>query len=61
MRVISIESHRQRLGLSLKDVTDEERERWAAGGGVDEPEAGQQDIPNIETPDELSPVESESV
>lgn len=28
MRVISIEADKQRLGLSLKEVTDEERERW---------------------------------
>ncbi len=34
MRIISIESHRQRLGLSLKDVTDEERERWSAEHGT---------------------------
>jgi small subunit ribosomal protein S1 len=34
MRVISIESHRQRLGLSLKDVAAEERERWTAEHGV---------------------------
>lgn len=34
MRVISIESHRQRLGLSLKDVSEEERERWTAEHGT---------------------------
>ncbi len=34
MRIISIESHRQRLGLSLKDVTEEERERWTAEHGT---------------------------
>jgi small subunit ribosomal protein S1 len=34
MRIISIESHRQRLGLSLKDVTDEERARWTAEHGT---------------------------
>ena len=28
MRVISIESDKQRLGLSLKEVTQEEKERW---------------------------------
>jgi small subunit ribosomal protein S1 len=28
MRVISVESDRQRLGLSLKDVTEEEKARW---------------------------------
>jgi small subunit ribosomal protein S1 len=30
MRIISIESHRQRLGLSLKDVSEDERTRWMA-------------------------------
>lgn len=34
MRVISIESHRQRLGLSLKDVTEDERTRWTAEHGT---------------------------
>jgi ribosomal protein S1 len=28
MRVISIEADKQRLGLSLKEVTDEEKQRW---------------------------------
>ncbi|MDL1901588.1 S1 RNA-binding domain-containing protein [Anaerolineae bacterium CFX9] len=30
MRVISIEADKQRLGLSLKEVTEEERDRWLA-------------------------------
>ena len=34
MRIISIESHRQRLGLSLKDVSEEERERWTEEHGT---------------------------
>ncbi len=34
MRIISIESHRQRLGLSLKDVTEDERTRWTAEHGT---------------------------
>jgi small subunit ribosomal protein S1 len=34
MRIISIETERQRLGLSLKDVTDEERAEWEAKHGV---------------------------
>lgn len=34
MRIISIESHRQRLGLSLKDVTEEERDRWTTEHGT---------------------------
>jgi small subunit ribosomal protein S1 len=33
IRIISIESHRQRLGLSLKDVTEEERDRWVQEHG----------------------------
>jgi small subunit ribosomal protein S1 len=42
MRIISIESEKQRLGLSLKDVTDIEREEWnakltEAGNAVAEP------------------------
>jgi small subunit ribosomal protein S1 len=32
MRVISIEPERQRLGLSLKDVTEEEKTRWLERG-----------------------------
>lgn len=34
MRIISIESHRQRLGLSLRDVSEEERERWTEEHGT---------------------------
>ncbi len=34
MRIITIESHRQRLGLSLKDVSAEERERWTEQYGT---------------------------
>jgi ribosomal protein S1 len=34
MRIISIESHRQRLGLSLKDVSEDERERWTEEHGT---------------------------
>jgi small subunit ribosomal protein S1 len=34
MRIISIESHRQRLGLSCKDVTNEDRARWSEEKGV---------------------------
>ena len=34
MRIISIETHRQRLGLSLKDVTQEERTRWTEEYGT---------------------------
>ncbi|MBA3872152.1 MAG: S1 RNA-binding domain-containing protein [Anaerolineae bacterium] len=34
LRVISIEPDRQRLGLSLKEVTQEERERWQEREGI---------------------------
>ncbi|GAB4544270.1 MAG: S1 RNA-binding domain-containing protein [Anaerolineae bacterium] len=34
LRIISIESHRQRLGLSLKDVSAEERLRWSEENDV---------------------------
>ncbi|MFW5772485.1 MAG: S1 RNA-binding domain-containing protein, partial [Phototrophicaceae bacterium] len=34
MRVISIESDKQRLGLSMKEVTGEERDRWAEQNGL---------------------------
>jgi small subunit ribosomal protein S1 len=33
MRVISIEADKQRLGLSLKEVTEEEKARWQASKG----------------------------
>ncbi len=39
MRVISIEPERQRLGLSIKDVTDEEKARHAEKQAAPEPEA----------------------
>jgi small subunit ribosomal protein S1 len=65
MRVISIEPDRQRLGLSLKEVSDEEKAKWqernaalhAAEG--QEPEAElMQDDGGVESPD---PVQLESV
>jgi small subunit ribosomal protein S1 len=34
MRIITIESHRQRLGLSLKDVSEEERKAWEQENNV---------------------------
>src|SRR5258706_10928021 len=37
LRVISIEPDRQRLGLSLKEVTQEERERWQEREGIAAP------------------------
>lgn len=36
MRIISIEADKQRLGLSLKDVSDEERENWQASKAGEE-------------------------
>lgn len=35
MRVISIEADKQRLGLSLKEVTQEEKRRWAEEKGIE--------------------------
>lgn len=37
MRVISIEADKQRLGLSVKEVTLEERRRWADEKGIELP------------------------
>ncbi len=49
MRIISIESHRQRLGLSLKEVTEEERIRWE-----EQKRAAAETPQGTETPDENS-------
>jgi len=35
MRIITIETHRQRLGLSLKDVSDDDRAQWTAEHGTE--------------------------
>ena len=35
MRIITIETHRQRLGLSLKDVSIEDREQWMNEHGTE--------------------------
>jgi len=40
MRVISIESEKQRLGLSLKEVSAEERERWESAAAEAAAQAG---------------------
>jgi small subunit ribosomal protein S1 len=60
MRVISIEPDRQRLGLSLKDVTDEEKARWqerraaeAAGEGTEPKEEIAENSGGIDTPDSV--------
>ncbi|MFN8449453.1 MAG: S1 RNA-binding domain-containing protein [Anaerolineae bacterium] len=37
MRVISIESDKQRLGLSLKEVTDDEKQRWLEAQAAAQP------------------------
>ncbi|MBN2470762.1 MAG: S1 RNA-binding domain-containing protein [Anaerolineae bacterium] len=56
MRVISIESHRQRLGLSLKEVTEEEQAAWAAQHGITLEET----IDTAEDDDEAYEVEVEA-
>lgn len=48
MRVISIEPQRQRLGLSLKDVTEEERERWLNGQPIPQPEPSVDAVSQVE-------------
>jgi small subunit ribosomal protein S1 len=65
MRVISIEPDRQRLGLSLKEVTDEEKGRWQGRDARDNAAEGQeaefevaQDDGGVESAD---PVQLESV
>jgi small subunit ribosomal protein S1 len=62
MRIISIESHRQRLGLSLKDVTEEERTRWTEQYGtiltVVPPGTGVKPISTVESNEESNAVES---
>jgi small subunit ribosomal protein S1 len=52
MRVISIEADKQRLGLSLKEVTDEEKARWQASRpqpAPSETETPADLVPNTET------------
>jgi small subunit ribosomal protein S1 len=54
MRIISIESHRQRLGLSLKEVSDDDRERWYAEQGIvmeDDYTADDMDTDDMDTDD----------
>jgi small subunit ribosomal protein S1 len=60
MRVISIEADRQRLGLSLKEVTGEEQARWSERQGVlpaqegqDEPAEAVQDDGGIDSLDSV--------
>ncbi len=64
MRIISIESHRQRLGLSLKEVNDEERQRYlAAKASVEEAQAAgdaEDTTAAVEAPPEETPVVEEA-
>lgn len=60
LRVISIEPDRQRLGLSLKDVTDEEKARWQERNVANTAAEGQEpkaelteNEGGIETPDSV--------
>jgi small subunit ribosomal protein S1 len=55
MRVISIEAEKQRLGLSLKEVTDEEKARWQRQ--FTEPAMPVSEAPAEEAPAEEVPAE----
>jgi 4-hydroxy-3-methylbut-2-enyl diphosphate reductase len=48
MRVISIEADKQRLGLSLKEVTAEEKARWE-----EQQDQQEQDEVDVEAPSEV--------
>ena len=52
LRIISIEADRQRLGLSLKEVADAERENYAIENGLD-PVTLNLDLPEIEEEPEV--------
>ncbi len=52
MRIISIESHRQRLGLSLKEVSQEEIARWRASHQVEEADFEEADLEEEEGDEE---------
>lgn len=57
MRVISVEAESQRLGLSLKDVTTEERDRW-----LTQKQADGEPVANINLPAAINdPVQNEVV
>jgi small subunit ribosomal protein S1 len=53
MRIITIESHRQRLGLSAKDVSDDERTAWTAQTGTEltviPPGTGKKSAPEVKS------------
>ncbi len=55
MRVISIEPDKQRLGLSLKEVSADEREAWQARIGGDRTDSGEAS-PGAELPDQVEAV-----
>ena len=48
MRIISIEAEEQRLGLSLKEVTTEEMNRWADQKGIDLPTVMEDSLESFE-------------
>src|SRR5215207_6618058 len=57
MRVISIESDKQRLGLSLKEVANEEKGRWQDRGDAEESDGSQaSDVP-VELSEQADEVE----
>jgi small subunit ribosomal protein S1 len=64
LRVISIEPDRQRLGLSLKDVTPEEKARWSGQDAVEFSAEGQEakaDAPETDGGvDSIDPVQLET-
>ncbi|MFQ3565788.1 MAG: S1 RNA-binding domain-containing protein [Aggregatilineales bacterium] len=67
MRVISIEADKQRLGLSLKEVTEEEKARWrqarleaAEAAQAEAAEIAQQDAPAADEPVVDDAVETEA-
>lgn len=58
MRVISIESHRQRLGLSLKEVTDEEVADWQAKQDDASEEADEEPVEALDAEPAASGIEA---
>ncbi len=60
MRVISIESDKQRLGLSLKEVSSEEKERWQQARASAAAEAALVEAEAALVEEEAAPVEAEA-
>jgi len=58
-------SHRQRLGLSLKDVTEEERDRWTAEHGtilaIVPPGTGANLSSDVDSPDAVEVAQEEAI